>query len=354
MPPPIKHPLSTLAEATTFQLVRRYVDTSTNRLIRVDKSRSWTCQAGDARDRFNGTAKSAICNIRGQRTKWRETVTYQPRRVDALPHVEGELHYLARMAERPRTYTYDPPEGVPRSNSTYEARRLPIHDARSLAAEISLDAEGFAVVRQRSAVRDFYDEDEVRRVYYPEAEQFIAEVTGASRVFVFDHTQRRRVRGAEDRAAGVPRQPATRVHVDHTEKSGPQRVRDFFGDEAEELLRGRVQVINLWRPIRGPLRDAPLAVCDARSVAPGDLVASELIYRDRVGEIYTVKYNPAHRWFYVPDMQREDALLLKCFDTQTDGRARFVPHTAFEDPTAPEDVAPRESIELRMLVFHPA
>jgi hypothetical protein len=281
-------------------------------------------------------------------------VTYHSRTIEALPYVEAELHYLAPMAERPRNYTYDPPAGVPRSNSSHETRRLPVYDARSLASDVSLDGEGFAIVQHRSAVRDFYDDDEVRRIYYPEAERFIAQVTGAKRVFIFDHTQRRRVRGAEDRAQGVPRQPATRVHVDHTAKSGPQRVRDFMGEEAEELLRGRVQVINLWRPIRGPLRDAPLAVCDARTVAPGDLVESDLIYKHRVGETYAVTYNPGHRWFYVPDMQREDALLLKCFDSQTDGRARFVPHTAFEDPTAPEDVAPRESIELRTLVFHPA
>ena len=258
------------------------------------------------------------------------------------------------MTERPRNYTYDPPAGVPRSNSASETHKLSIHDARALASEISLDAEGFAIVPHRSAVRDFYDDEEVRRVYYPEAQRFIAELTGASRVFVFDHTQRKRVRGVEDRAAGVPRQPATRVHVDHTAKSGPQRVRDFMGEEAEELLRGRVQVINLWRPIRGPLRDAPLAVCDAQSVAPGDLVASDLIYPHRVGEIYGVTYSPTHRWFYVPDMQPEDALLLKCFDSQTDGRARFAPHTAFDDPMAPQDVPPRESIELRTLVFHPA
>jgi hypothetical protein len=129
-------------------------------------------------------------------------------------------------------------------------------------------------------------------------------------------------------------------------------VRDLLGDEADALLRGRVQVINLWRPIRGPLRDAPLAVCDARSVAPGDLVPSDLVYRDRVGETYGVTFNPQHRWFYVPDMQPDEALLLKCYDSATDGRARFAPHTAFEDPTAPADVAPRESIELRTFVFH--
>jgi hypothetical protein len=269
-------------------------------------------------------------------------------------YVEAELHYLAPMSERPRNYTFDPPPGVPRSNTAHEAHRVPIYDVRGIASEVSLDRQGFELLRHTTAVQDFYDDDEVRKVYYPEAERLIAEATGASRVFIFDHTVRRRVRGVDDRAAGLPRQPATRVHVDHTETSGPRRVRDFLGDEAEALLRGRVQVINLWRPIRGPLQDAPLAVCDAQSVAFDDLVPSDLVYQHRVGETYAVKYNPAHHWFYVPEMQSNEALLLKCFDSATDGRARFAPHTAFEDPTAPADVLPRESIELRTLVFHPA
>ena len=271
-----------------------------------------------------------------------------------LPFVKADLHYLSRMTERPRNYTFDPPPGVPRSNTVHETHQVPIYDLRRLEPEAALDREGFQLLRHASAVQNFYDEDEVLKQYYPEAERLIAEATGASRVFIFDHTVRRRVHGADDRATGLPRQPATRVHVDHTAKSGPQRVRDFFGDEAETLLRGRVQVINLWRPIRGPLRDAPLAVCDARSVAPRDLVPSDLVYKNRVGETYAVTFNPAHQWFYVPDMQPNEALLLKCFDSATDGRARFAPHTAFEDPTAPADVPPRESIELRTLVFHPA
>jgi hypothetical protein len=199
-------------------------------------------------------------------------------------------------------------------------------------------------------VKDFYDDDQVRQIYYPEAERLLKDVTGAHRVLVFDHTVRRRVPGAEDRQNAL-RQPVARVHVDHTEKSGPQRVRDLLPDEANELLRGRVQIINLWRPIRGPLRDAPLAVCDARSVAPEQLVASDLVYPNRVGETYSVTFDPAHRWFYVSAMQPDEGLLLKCYDSETDGRARFAPHSAFIDPTTPADAPPRESIELRTLVF---
>jgi hypothetical protein len=271
-----------------------------------------------------------------------------------LPYVEAELRYLIPMAERPRNYTFEPPAGVPRSNTAHETHIVPIYNVRPIASDVSLDREGFAVLQHQSAVRDFWDEDEIRRVYYPEVERVIAEATGASRVFIFDHTLRRRVRGIHDRTANAPRQPASAVHVDHTAKSGPQRVRDLLPDEAEELLRGRVQVINLWRPIHGPLFDAPLTACDARSVSPSDLVPSDLVYRNRVGETYAVTYNPAHRWFYIPAMQPDEALLLKCFDSKTDGRARFAPHTAFDDPTAPADAPPRESIEIRTLVFHPA
>ena len=137
-------------------------------------------------------------------------------RFDHLPHIEATLNYLAPMAERPRNYTFDPPPGVARSNSQREAHTVAIHDVRPVVSDISLDREGLAVLNYESAVRDFWDEDEVRRVYYPEVQRVMAEATGASKVFIFDHTLRRRVRGAADRAPGTPRQPATGVHVDHT------------------------------------------------------------------------------------------------------------------------------------------
>jgi hypothetical protein len=268
--------------------------------------------------------------------------------------VEADLVYLAPMTERPHSYTYDPPPGVPRTNTANAPHRVTVHDARPLVADLSLDREGFELVEQRSAVCDFYDEDELRRVYYPEAERLVARYTGALRVIIFDHTIRRRQWGAEDRAAGMPCQPATRVHNDYTERSAPQRIRDLMGDEADALLGRRYEFINVWRPIRGPLRDAPLAMCDARSVSPGDMVASDLIYRDRKGEIYLMQHNREQRWYYVPEMRADEVLLLKCYDSARDGRAVLSPHGAFEDPTAPANVLPRESIELRTIAFHSA
>jgi hypothetical protein len=267
--------------------------------------------------------------------------------------VDAVLNYLAPTKERPRTYTSDPPAGEPRTTVVSEAYVVPIRNLRPFASSVSLDREGFSLVRQDTAVTDFYDDDEVKAVYYAEVERALKEATGADRVFIFDHTTRRRVPGAEDDRKSI-RQPVARVHVDHTAKSGQQRVRDLLPDEADELLRGRVQIINLWRPIRGPLRDFPLAVCDASTVNSDDLVPSDLIYPRRVGETYQVSYNPTHRWFYVPEMGTNEALLIKCSDSKTDGRARFAPHSAFTDPTTPADAPPRESIEVRTLVFHQA
>jgi hypothetical protein len=274
--------------------------------------------------------------------------------VSSLPQVPGEVVYLAKTVEKPHTYTYDPPNGMPKTNIVTESHVVPIFDMRPLADGLTLDVQGFVLVDAPTTMTDFYDEAQLQATYYQEAEDLVKQATGASRVVVFDHTIRRRTHGVEDRTPGIPRQPVTRIHGDYTEVSGPQRVRDLMGAEADDLLNRRYAIVNVWRPIRGPLFDAPLAVCDAGSLAAGDLVPQDLIYRDRKGEIYGLTYNPAHRWYYAPAMQADEALLLKCFDSRRDGRARFMPHTSFADPNAPADMLPRESIELRTLVFFDA
>jgi hypothetical protein len=276
----------------------------------------------------------------------------QEQKIQSLPFVTAELNYLAPTAGKPRTYAFDPPPGEPKSTILSEPHAVPIFDARPIAQNLSLDREGFALVRHPTAVKNFYNEQEIKKVYYPAVEAFLRATLNADRVLIFDHTVRRRVEGADDVRGAGPRQPATRIHVDQTHLSGRARVYEHLPEEADELVKGRVQVINLWRPIRGPVLDAPLAMADGRTIDPGDLVASDLIYPNRKGEIYTVRYNPAHRWYYVPQMKADEALLLKCYDSATDGRTRFAPHTAFVDPTTPAGTPPRESIEVRTLVFH--
>jgi hypothetical protein len=271
---------------------------------------------------------------------------------ERLASVEGVLNYFKPSAEKPRTYTYNPPPpGEPMSTVVSEPHRVAVRDARPVLEQLSLDREGFELIRFDTTATNFDDDDAVKAAYYPEVERAMKAATGADRIFIFDHTIRRHIPGTNDDRIG-PRQPVPRVHVDHTVASGPQRVRDFLPEEADELLRGRVQIINLWRPLRGPVRDFPLAVCDASTVRFDELVAADHIYRHRVGATYQVLYNPAHRWFYVPEMQISEALLLKCFDSRADGTARFAPHSAFIDPTTPAGAPPRESIEVRTLVFH--
>jgi hypothetical protein len=271
---------------------------------------------------------------------------------DTLPYVMSNMNYLAPMVGRPGGYTYDPPPGIPRSNASHEPHKVAIKSLRPIQTQVSLDREGFAVLPHTSATRDFFDADEVKTHYYPEIETLLKAATGASQVRVFDATTRRHVAGSDGDPASMPNQPVRRVHVDHTPISAPDRVRHFFGAEATRLLQHRYQIINVWRPTNGPVLDAPLAVADARSVGPADLIATDIIYPDRTGEIYSVVYNPAHRWFYLPQMRNDEVLLIKCFDSALDGTARFTPHSSFIDPTTPPNAPLRESIEIRALLFH--
>jgi hypothetical protein len=266
--------------------------------------------------------------------------------------VSAALNYIAPPVGRPYRYNFDPPPGVAYTDACYQPHPVVIQNLRPTAATFSLDVQGFELHTQPSVVTDFYDEDELTQTYYPETEAMLKALTGAHSALVFDHTVRRRADAEYSKKPGLPREPVPRVHNDYTFKSGPQRVRDLVPEHAEELLQRRFSIINIWRPIRGPLQDTPLAVCDARSVQPDDLVPLDLIYRDRTGEIYMVRYSGRHRWYYAPDMSSDEILLLKTFDSAEDGRARFAVHGAFEDPNTPANRLPRESIELRALLFH--
>jgi hypothetical protein len=272
--------------------------------------------------------------------------------IESLPRTRAVLNYVVPPAGKPRSYMYDPPPGVPRLSASYEERPLTVWSLRPIAHSLSLEAEGFQLLTHESEVRNFHDDEEVRVTHYREVEGLVAAATGARRVHVFDHTVRRRFSETDATHQALRREPVPRVHNDYTAKSGPQRVRDLMAEEADDLLTRHFSIINVWRPIRGPLEDWPLALCDARSVSPDDLIATDLIYKDRIGETYSVKYNPAHRWLYAPRMSRDEVLLFRSYDSTEQGQARFVPHAAFQDPSAPPTAVPRESIELRCLVFY--
>lgn len=278
-------------------------------------------------------------------------------REPAALEVEASLNYLLATGQRPVSYAYEPPAGTPQYSGVNAPQRVVIRNARPLVEShrLGLDRSGFEVVAHTSAVTDFSDESLIRSVYYSEAQALIKRITGASSVLIFDHTLRDSSRGQRWNTLGERsnlREPARRVHNDQTFKSGPRRVLDHLPpDEALIRLRSRFAIVNLWRPIGDPVEEAPLAMCDARSIEPEDLVPGDLVYHDKIGETYAVTYNPRHRWYYYPRLKPEEALLLKIYDSHTEGVARLTAHTSFEDPTSPPDAKPRRSIELRTLAF---
>ncbi|MHB1219499.1 MAG: CmcJ/NvfI family oxidoreductase [Alphaproteobacteria bacterium] len=272
---------------------------------------------------------------------------------DIRRHVDARLLYLRDSSERPVSYTFEPPPGVPwRSGQNIEVS-VPVHDGRPLEGRLSLDREGFAFVHHPSAVTDFRDAAKIKSAYFEESARLVRSITGASKVVTFDYNLRHAAAPGRD-STGVS-QPVRRVHNDFTAESGPRRARAELlaaGENADRLLKHRFAIINVWRPIRGPVQNSPLAVCDARTVDPQDLVVSDLVYRDRVGHTYAVAYSPRHRWFYFPEMRVDEAILIKSLDSEAGGgTARFAPHTAFDDPTSPPGAAPRESIEVRTLAL---
>jgi hypothetical protein len=274
----------------------------------------------------------------------------QPERAtENAPAIEAFINYSVDTGEKPASYGgISSAEADKKRTGKYREYKMPIYDGRAVA-ELSLEREGFILVRHETKVKDFYDETEVRSIYYPEIEKLVKETSGAKRVLVFDHTLR-----SADSATREAKQisgPVRNAHNDYTEWSGPQRVRDLLPDEAEELLKGRFAVVQVWRPIRNPVQREPLAIADARTIGTKELFPSSRVYPDRVGEVYHCAFNPEHRWYYFPNMRRSEAVVFKTFDSSRDGRARWTAHTAFDDPNSPEDAPPRESIEMRTLAF---
>jgi len=244
--------------------------------------------------------------------------------------------------------------GLPEIFFQSEEREVTIRDMRPLASSLSLDRNGFELHRHPTAVEDLFDDAQMDAIYDAEIEALLKAVTGAARVVVFDRTRR------SDAPEGAPnrdgaRGPATRVHVDYTVKSGPVRARDALGaEEVDRVLNsgGRIVQINVWRPISAEVERSPLALADAESVRKEELVATDQIFPDRVGEIYQLAHGATQRWYWAPRMKREEVLLIKGWDSLDDGRARFTPHAAFQLPGQNPSAPPRESIEVRTyLIF---
>ncbi len=266
--------------------------------------------------------------------------------------IKANLKFLANLDE---PLVYIPSKGGGDQTDhvgNFTMQEVSIHDGRHDKLSSSLDSEGFRLVSQISEVDDFYDDAQIESTYHEEVKTLLTQMTGAVRIEIFDDT--RRSSSLEKQRNRNIREPADIVHNDYTAASGIKRLRDHFAqdpDEAERLLQRRFAIVNVWRSIAGPVYNHPVALCDAATVRPEDLVSVERRAEERIGEIQVALYSPEQRWYTFPEMQTDEALLIKTFDSETDGRARFTLHTSFADPNAPADAPPRESIETRCLLF---
>lgn len=271
--------------------------------------------------------------------------------MDAPAAVRATLNYTVDDGVPPDYYFYDPDPSVALHPPGTDVREVAIHDGWSQCECFSVDREGFELHPFGAAFDGFDDEAAIRAVFYRQVVDFVKRHTGARRVEVFDHTLRQRLPADLSQQTTVQRPAVMLVHSDYTVASGPQRVRDILPDEADALLQRRVAFFNVWKPLSRRVEELPLAMCDASTHVPEDLLTMNLRYRERTGEIYVMRYAPAHRWVYFPGMEAHQALLLKTYDSATDGRARFMGHSAFEDPSSPPDALRRESIEVRTMAF---
>jgi hypothetical protein len=263
--------------------------------------------------------------------------------------VTVDIPYTPDTGEKLVNETFGPNNIGRRKTGADELKSMTVRNGRLLAERLSLDEQGFVFVEHKTKVSDFFDLEQLQSVYYPEVEQLIKSASGAARVVIFDHTLRSG--DQTEREAKLIREPVLSAHNDYTEWSGPNRVREVLADEAESLLERRFAIIQVWRAINQPIQSNPLALADAKSVAIDDFLIAERRYPHRVGQTYRLKYNPNHRWFYFPEMRRDEALVFKVYDSETDGRARFTPHTSFKDPDSPANARPRQSIEMRAFAF---
>ena len=267
-----------------------------------------------------------------------------------IDFVEADMNYIVDDGIPPVRYVDWPEEEHKAHRPAYETRRMRVENGRTCGVDFTLPTRGFRFLAQTPAIEDFYDEEEILRVYYPQTEALIKQQSGAKRVYVFDHTLRT---GDESKLAERwIRNPVHGVHNDYTEKSAPQRVRDFLPDEADELLKHRFGIIQTWRPINKPVESEPLALIDGSTIPEIGFIPYQRRYKDRTGETYHISYSAEHRWYYFPHMTRDEVIVFKVFDTDRGAGVRFTAHSAFTDPTSPPDAGIRESIEMRALVFY--
>ena len=259
--------------------------------------------------------------------------------------MQTTFNYAHPDESRPVYYQYELEPGKPAPVPPADKQSAQVRDISGRTSEFNLDTNGFSCASAPCPELDWLSADQVRDNYYRDCVELVLQATGGEHALAFDHNIR-------DRSNTECQSPVRFVHNDYTEQSAPQRVYDLLeASDAEQRLKRRYAFINVWRPLSHPALDFPLAICDAQSLHFDDFVPTDLKYRDRIGEIYSVRHAPRHAWLYFGGMKPDDIYLLKCFDSADDGRARYTAHSSFKAPDISEDVPTRKSIEVRTIVF---
>jgi len=268
-----------------------------------------------------------------------------------LDRVRTTINYTVDNGIPPDYYFYEPDSSVKLNPPGTDLREVEVRNGWPDVDQLDLDREGFVLKPFPATFQQFDDDAMIKSAFYPQVEAFVKRNTGARRVVIFDHTIRKRLPADLKAQTEVNRPAVLLVHSDYTVASGPQRVRDLLPEEADDLLTRRVAFYNVWKSLRDVVEELPLAMCDATSQDEGDMLRMELKYREWTGEIYVMRHSPRHRWIHFPHMAADQALLFKTYESETDGRTRFVGHSAFEDPNTPPNARKRESIEVRTMAF---
>jgi hypothetical protein len=278
--------------------------------------------------------------------------------VTHLRSVVDRVGYLPVSVGRPRYRIYPPSSGRPPERPPTEYHELPFYDCRPVVDRLELDRDGVELRRGSPATEHHYDDEFVREHYYPEVELLVKAATGAAVVLAFDHNVRSADGVRREQVGAQP--PVDAAHGDYTDRSGLRRVQQVLAERGEpDSGLVRAAIVNVWRPITELVQDRPLAVCDPRSASMSDFVETAIehfgddVSRPRhTGQIYSLRFKPEHQWLYVSDMRSDELLLFKAYDSVTDGRPRFIAHTAFTNPACPQEFVPRESIEVRTAVIY--
>jgi hypothetical protein len=269
---------------------------------------------------------------------------------------QTQVEFLAKRSERP-IYSASSAGRYAQHQINQEMKvvTVDVEDARNRVnsdqgREFGMHPSGFDLLEFPTQVSSFLDSKQIKSIYESELEIFLKATSGCNRVHIFDHTVRASDPGL--REIKNIREPAFLVHNDYTSNSGYVCLKENLGDDAENLAKGRFQIVNIWRPLVDPVEDYPLALCDARSVDLSQLVDTERRAANHTGEIQLAVHDSAQRWFYYSAMRPPEVLLFKTFDSKNDGVNPSSIHSAIRVPDAPSNAKPRESVESRVFLFY--